>query len=290
MEDLLKALRNIGLALPDPEQLLQLSDPDSEVQDNLARHLSLTPAKDDLVPEETDCYDGNGTEAGEDNEDLALDPLVDADLFKGAVQALLENYNKSIDKERDALRKEKEALASPKKLKPVPLKALLARQSAEIKKRQEELHIAGHDPESGRKRRRLYLPRQTFDGIGSYASDKPLDKLKRVDTDELEAPRRFDRRYILCKVASNLNLYVSCTFIGVLPSGNAIPVSIAHFTSNLHLTGSQLDAHLPIGTVVAIREPFVSLNHFAKGGPCQGGKSVPVFALTRPPMSVFSID
>ncbi len=196
MEDLLKALRNLGLALPDPEQLLQLSDPDSEVQDNLARHLSLTPAKNDLVPDENDNAIANSASDDkadeEEDDDLVLDPLVDADLFKGAVQALLENYNKSIDKERDALRKEKDALTSPKKLKPVPLKALLARQAAEIKKRQEEVYVAGHDPESGRKRRRLYLPRQTFDGVGSYASDKPLDQLSQIDADELQAPKHFD--------------------------------------------------------------------------------------------------
>ncbi|KAJ9478050.1 SET domain-containing protein [Pseudozyma hubeiensis] len=283
MEDLLKALRNIGLSLPDPEQLLQLSDPDTEVQDNLARHLSLTPAKDDLLPDEEDSgHDGAEVAAQDDEDDPVLDPLMDADLFKGAVQALLENYNKSIDKERDFLRKEQDALASPKKLKPVPLKALLARQAAEIKKRQEEVYTAAHDPESGRKRRRLYLPRQTFDGVGSYASDTPLEQLKRVDADELEAPRRFKGRYILCKVASSLNLYVSCTFIGVLPSGNAIPISIAHFTSDLHLSGAQLDAHLPKGTVIAIREPYVSLNHFAKGGPCQGGKSVPGVRVDTP--------
>ena len=284
MEDLLRALRNIGLALPDPEQLLQLSDPDAEVQDNLARHLSLTPAKNDLVPDANDATNSSNAvqDASDDEQDLTTDPLVDADLFKGAVQALLENYNKSIDKERDALRRENEALASPKKLKPVPLKALLARQAAEIKKRQEEVYVAGHDPESGRKRRRLYLPRQTFDGAGSYASHLPLEQLRSIDADELQAPKRFQGRYILCKVASALNLYVGCTFIAVLPSGNAIPVSIAHFTSNLHLGGPHLDAHLPIGTVLAIREPFVSLNHFAKGGPCQGGKSVPGVRVDTP--------
>ncbi len=283
MEDLLKALRNIGLALPDPEQLLQLSDPDTQVQDNLARHLSLTPANNDLVPDEAEQSANSTDDADSDaDEDIGIDPLVDADLFKGAVQALLENYNKAIDKERDALRKETEALAAPKKLKAVPLKALLARQAAEVKKRQDEVYVAAHDPESGRKRRRVYLPRQTFDGAGSYASDKPLAELARLDADELEAPKRFTGRYILCKVASSLNLYVGCTFIGLLPSGNALPITIAHFTSDLHLSGEQLDALLPVGTVLAIREPFVSLNHFAKGGPCQAGKSVPGVRVDTP--------
>ncbi|PWY98477.1 hypothetical protein BCV70DRAFT_201787 [Testicularia cyperi] len=282
MEDLLKALRNIGLALPDHEQLLQLSDPDPEVQENLARHLALNPAKNDLESDKNVEEAQSNHEDEEEDDDLGVDPLMDADLFKGAVQALLENYNKFIDKERDALRKEADLFSAPKRVKPVPLKALLARQAAEIKKRQEEVYTAGYDPESGRKRRRFYLPRQTFDGVGSYASSKPLSQLTRVDFDQFEAPKCLEGRYVLCKVASSLNLYVAGSFIALLPSGQAIPVSIAHFTSNLHLSGQDLDSCLPVGTVLALKEPFVSLNHFGKGGHAQGGKSVTGIRIDTP--------
>ncbi|SPO39529.1 uncharacterized protein PSFLO_05010 [Pseudozyma flocculosa] len=285
MEDLLRALRNIGLALPDPEQLLQLSDPDPEVQSNLAQLIALNPSTHEYQDEPRDEHDAgaaDGDGGSDDGDAPAMDPLMDADLFRGAVQALLENYNKFIDKERDALQREHAALASPKKIKPVPFRALMARQDAEIKRRAEEVHAAGCDPDTGRKRRRFYLPRQTFDGYGSYASDKPLVDLSRLDADDFAAPKRFEGRYLLCRVASRLNLYVSCTFIATLPSGHAIPVSISHFTPNLHLSGADLDAHLPIGTVLAIREPYISQNHFGKGGPALGGKNVPGVRVDTP--------
>ncbi|KAN0062810.1 hypothetical protein ACQY0O_004630 [Thecaphora frezii] len=280
MEDLLRALRNVGLALPDPEQLLQLSDPDPEVQSKLAQLLALNPSTHEY--QESHHSDDEGDGDDQDDGGPAVDPLIDADLFKGAVQALLENYNKTIDKERDGLQRERAALAAPKKLKTVPFRALMARQEAEIKRRADEVYAAAHDPDTGRKRKRFYLPRQTFDGYGSYASDAALDELTRLDADEFAAPKRFEGRYVLCQVASKLNLYVSCSFIASLPSGQAIPVSISHFTPNLHLAGTDLDAHLPVGTVLAIREPFISQNHFGKGGPALGGKSVPGIRVDTP--------
>lgn len=60
------------------------------------------------------------------------------------------------------------------------------------------------------------------------------------------------------------------------PNGLAIPITISHFTPDLHLRGERLDRLLPIGTVLAIREPFVSLNHLAHGGPSAGKAQVGV--------------
>lgn len=54
------------------------------------------------------------------------------------------------------------------------------------------------------------------------------------------------------------------------PDGNALPVSVSHFTSNLNMTTDQVSQLLPIGTVIAIREPFVSLDHQSRAGPCIG--------------------
>lgn len=52
--------------------------------------------------------------------------------------------------------------------------------------------------------------------------------------------------------------------------GGAIPVSVSHFTSDLHLTVQQASQALPIGTSLAIREPFLSLDHQSRAGPCLG--------------------
>ncbi|PWN49504.1 hypothetical protein IE53DRAFT_380495 [Violaceomyces palustris] len=273
MEDLLRSIRNIGLALPDPTQLLQLLDPDPEVQESLAQMLALNHQEPEQEDQESDA-DDDAANSDVSSDAGVADPLIDSDLFKGAVQALLENYRKAADKERDALKKEELALRTPKPLKAVPLKALLARQAAEIKRREEETYVAEFNPETGRKRREFYLPRQTFEGFGSYSSDKTIQELERIDIKQLQAPKRFEGKFLLCQVASRLNLYASCTFIAVLPSGVGLPVSISHFTSNLRLQGHDLDSHLPIGTVLAIKEPFISLNHFSKGGPATGGKTI----------------
>jgi len=54
------------------------------------------------------------------------------------------------------------------------------------------------------------------------------------------------------------------------PTGAAVPVSVSHFTSNLNLTTEEVSKLLPMGTIIAIREPYVSLNHQARAGPCSG--------------------
>lgn len=54
------------------------------------------------------------------------------------------------------------------------------------------------------------------------------------------------------------------------PSGAAIPVSITHFTSDINQSQSSVSKLLPLGTVLVIREPFVSLDHASRAGPCTG--------------------
>lgn len=49
-----------------------------------------------------------------------------------------------------------------------------------------------------------------------------------------------------------------------------MPVSVSHFTANLNLSTEEVSRLLPIGTVIAIREPFVSIDHQARAGPCSG--------------------
>lgn len=60
------------------------------------------------------------------------------------------------------------------------------------------------------------------------------------------------------------------TFIVDDPKGAALPVSVSHFTSNLNMTNEQVSQKLPIGTIIAIKEPFVSLDHQSRAGPCAG--------------------
>ena len=108
----------------------------------------------------------------------------------------------------------------------------------------------------------------------TYCSERPLSELSRIDWDDLCAPKRFEHKYLLVQVASRLALYASCSFVGVTPNGGALPVSIAHFTPNLHLHGPELDALLPVGTKLLIREPYLSQHYLGVGGPITGDKGV----------------
>ena len=50
------------------------------------------------------------------------------------------------------------------------------------------------------------------------------------------------------------------------PSGDCIGVGVYYFVSNPSLSGPPLDSQLPIGTKIAIREPYVKI------GACGGGQ------------------
>ncbi|KAL9933410.1 hypothetical protein V8E36_007586 [Tilletia maclaganii] len=119
----------------------------------------------------------------------------------------------------------------------------------------------------------MAVPRLILEGGPYFTSTTPLEKLERMGIADFQAPRRFSGRYLLCRVISAPLLYVGCTFIIDDPSGLATPLSIAHFQSSLNLPplSPTLAALLPRGTILAIREPFVSLNHhISTGGPIQG--------------------
>lgn len=47
-------------------------------------------------------------------------------------------------------------------------------------------------------------------------------------------------------------------------------MSVSHFTSNLNLTTEEVSSMLPVGTTIAIREPFLSFDHQSRAGPCSG--------------------
>ena len=243
------SLRNLDLAVPNGEQIVALIDADPRAEKQLAQQLAV-PVRIELSEED------------------AGSAVMDAALMSGATEAMLENYNTTLKKETDMLVREVENLKKPIKLKRVPLKALLAAQDATIRRR--EVERAAGTSENGR----VYIPRQIMDTEHTYCSERPLSELSRIDWDDLCAPKRFEHKYLLVQVASRLALYASCSFVGVTPNGGALPVSIAHFTPNLHLHGPELDALLPVGTKLLIREPYLSQHYLGVGGPITGDKGV----------------
>lgn len=249
MEKLVHSLRNLDLAVPNGEQIVALIDADPRAEKQLAQQLAV-PVRIELSEED------------------AGSAVMDAALMSGATEAMLENYNTTLKKETDMLVREVENLEKPIKLKRIPLKALLAAQDATIRRR--EVERAAGTSENGR----VYIPRQIMDTEHTYCSERPLSELSRIDWDDLCAPKRFEHKYLLVQVASRLALYASCSFVGVTPNGGALPVSIAHFTPNLHLHGPELDALLPVGTKLLIREPYLSQHYLGVGGPITGDKGV----------------
>lgn len=245
----MRSLRNLDLAAPSGEQIVALVDADPNVEKQLAQQLAVPPQV-------------------EVNEEDAGSALMDAALMSGATEAMLDNYNETLKKESNMLRKEVDNLANPVKVKRLPLKALLAAQDAAIRRREAEREAGSLDDG------RVYIPRQIMGSDHTYCSEKRVSELTPIDMEELRAPQRYDGRYMLVQVASRLTMYASCAFVGIMPSGGAIPVSIAHFSPKLALHSAELDALLPIGTTLLIREPYVSQHYFGVGGPITGGKGM----------------
>ncbi|WFC97778.1 hypothetical protein MYAM1_000497 [Malassezia yamatoensis] len=249
METLVRSLRNLGLAAPNGEQITSLVDADPQVEKRLAQQLAV-PAQIDLM----------------DSEDASA-AMVDAALLTGATEAMLANYNRTLQQQVEALKEEFVKTNSPKPIKRIPLRALLSQQEALIRRRTEER--LSSTSKSGS----TYIPRQILDTDFVHCSTKAVSDLQRLDFDELLAPKRFEGRYLVVRVVSRLSVYASCSFVGeILPSGAPIPISIAYFTPNLNLYGEELDAMLPVGTYLLIREPYISTHYLGFGGPITGAK------------------
>lgn len=246
MEELVRSLRNLDLAPPTGEQIVALIDADPRVEKQLAQQLAV-PSRIEL----------------EEEDDGAA--MMDAALLSGATEAMLQNYNATLKREIEFQKQELERMSKPVPLKKIPKKALLAAQAAAIRRREEE-RAAGLTKDG------LYVPRQIMDSDHTYFSEADLANLTLVDADELRVPFRHEGRYLLVQVASRLCLYASCSFVGITPAGVALPISIAHFTPWLTLPPEELDALLPVGSIVLIREPYVSLHYMGLGGPITGGK------------------
>lgn len=183
MDELLRSLRNLGLKAPDPSQLVELLDEDENVQEELARILSLSSLEQDLE-------DAGGGGAAS---------LMGQELLQEAVKALLDNFHKSIKRQQQVA--ERERNGGVKKIKWAPRKALIARQAAALQRLEKEQQDS---PD--------YRPRLVFDGTESYCSTSSLKQLTRLRCADLcEAPTRYTGSYLLCRVISPLLLYAGVT-------------------------------------------------------------------------------
>lgn len=159
MEDLLRSLRNLGLKAPESSQLLELLDKDEKVQERLAKILSLSSLEQD--------FEGGAA------------ALMGQELLEEAVKALLDNFQRFLNRQQQAV--EKEQKGQVKRIKWAPRKALLARQTAALKRLEQE-----HNESSS------FRPRLVFDGTQSFCSTSELSQLEPVKCSDLyEAPKRY---------------------------------------------------------------------------------------------------
>ncbi|PWN35306.1 uncharacterized protein FA14DRAFT_39985 [Meira miltonrushii] len=269
MEDLIRSLRNLGLRPPDPGQLWELLDDDKEVQTRLVKLLAFN-----VAPNEEDGEGEQGLGGGND-----VAALMGQDLLQEAVSALLDNFKRMLEKQRQTAQREEAIITdstqepqegkankgsklsvAPKKVKLPPRKALFLRHEAAIRKDDDERSTA-----------RGYRPRLVFDGSTSFHSRRQVADLETIACKDLDvAPKRFTGKKLVVRVVSSLLLYVGVSFLAEDPDGNVISVAISHFTSNVNATRENISSLLPIGTILAIREPFLSIDHQARSGPCTG--------------------
>lgn len=165
MEDLLRSLRNLGLQAPGSSQLLELLDEDARVQQNLVKVLSLSSLTDEL--------DEQGGGGG------GVAALMGQELLQEAVKALLDNFGKFLQRQRQTA--QREGQGGSKRVKWPPRKALLARQAAALQRSERE-QTESHG----------YRPRLVFDGTRSFCSTSSVASLKRVGCADLnQAPKRY---------------------------------------------------------------------------------------------------
>lgn len=303
MEDLVRGLRNLGLRAPSPAQLLEILDDDAEVRQRLVRVLAFSAFG---------SGDGGGLQGGKDDDSgdgggsSAAAALMGQDLLQEAVAALVDNFTGVIERQRVVSQRESAILRlastaddggrssdsghvvqgsssklgsngkatraatkkipadAPKKVRLPPRKALLARQEAALRR--------AKDDEAQRHR---YRPRLVFDGETTYVSPRRLSEMRRISCSHLDAaPRRYKGFVLVCRVLTPLIPYVGVTFLAEDQEGMALPVSISHFMGNLNMSLDNASAALPVGTVIAIKEPLLSLDHQARAGPCTGRSDV----------------
>ncbi|PWN23837.1 hypothetical protein BCV69DRAFT_279748 [Microstroma glucosiphilum] len=251
MDALLTSLHSLSLLPPSPSQLLQLlsnsASPEAEEQEarDLARVLSLGSYDKDAA-----------AEASEDADDVlgSTGFGMDRELIEDAIVEMIKIFKSEISKLRAAYQAEEALQSSPQSLpKATPLHFLTLRHESSLRQSQKLNTIYGG-----------YCPKVIFSGGPSYASEAELSSLAPITkVEDLQVGRRMQGKYLVVRVASSLSIYVGATFLVTLPApfGFSMPASILHFTTNPRMSSEEASALLPQGTLLIIKEPYISSNH-----------------------------
>lgn len=262
MDALLSSLHSLSLLPPSPSQLLQLlsnsASPEAEEQEvrDLARVLSLG------------SYDKDAAAGGESEDaDDVLDPAgfgMDRELIEDAIAEMIKTFKIEISKLRAAYQAEGALQSSPQSLpKATPLHFLTLRHESSLRQSQKLNTIYGG-----------YRPKVIFSGGPSYASEAELSSLAPITkAEDLRVGSRLQGKYLVVRVASSLSVYIGASFLVTLPApfGFSMPASILHFTANPRMSSEEATALLPRGTLLIIKEPYISSNHSLRAGGSLGG-------------------
>ncbi|PWN30825.1 hypothetical protein BDZ90DRAFT_229822 [Jaminaea rosea] len=262
MDALLTSLRALSLLPPSPSQLLQLlaspSSPEEEEKESrdLARVLSLGSYDPD--------NDGTSEDAG------AAGLGIDRELIEDGVVEMIRSFRKEVAKMRSAYEAEENQRQAPTPLpaKGTPLHFLKLRHDSLLRQTEKLDNLYGG-----------YRPRVTFSGGPSFSSELELADLKPVERkDQVLVGGRLDGHYMVARVASTVAIYVGATFLVTLPQplGFSLPISISHFTPDPSLSSVAASQSLPEGTLLALKEPYLSPHHSLRAAGSSGGMGIRV--------------
>ncbi|KIY67795.1 hypothetical protein CYLTODRAFT_490357 [Cylindrobasidium torrendii FP15055 ss-10] len=98
---------------------------------------------------------------------------------------------------------------------------------------------------------------RTVLGQDKYSSSRPLATLKRVTLREMLCNKRHDGAYLLCRTFLPPARKVSVELYVEDPNGDAMFIAAYNLPGLFQASLSTLDAHFPVGTILAIREPWM---------------------------------
>lgn len=265
MDALLSSLRALSLLPPSPSQLLQLlSSPGSAEEEKDIRDLARVLSLGSYDPDQVDDGDGEDAAAGAGASSFGID----RELIEDGVVEMIRSFRKEVAKMRSAYEAEEKQRQSstPLPAKATPLHFLKLRHDSMLRQTEKLNSLYGG-----------YRPRLIFSGGPSYSSELELSELKAVtNKNQVSVGGRLAGRYLIARVASPVSIYVGATFLVTLPQplGFSLPISVSHFTPSPAISSAEASQALPEGTMLALKEPYISPHHALRAAGSSGGVGI----------------
>ncbi|KAF9021622.1 hypothetical protein BDZ89DRAFT_1071273 [Hymenopellis radicata] len=103
----------------------------------------------------------------------------------------------------------------------------------------------------------VFRPLRTYVGQDKMFSTRPLGDLKPITLSEMMCHKVHKGHYLLCRTFLRATRIVAVELAVEDINGDAILLAVYHLPELLQASLERLDAHIPVGTVIAVREPWV---------------------------------